>query len=77
MLKNMSIVDEDFRVYNFSLQIIPSPKPRSSKWISSSVPESGWTTPMAQLSSAAYHVSNLLSPVLFDVSFFLIEIVFF
>ncbi|XP_065226660.1 fatty acid synthase-like [Planococcus citri] len=46
-------------------RIIPSPKPRSSKWISSSVPESGWSTPLAQLSSAAYHVSNLLSPVLF------------
>lgn len=46
-------------------RIIPSPKPRSSKWISSSVPESGWGSPLAQLSSAAYHVSNLLSPVLF------------
>lgn len=46
-------------------KIIPNPKQRSSKWISSSVPESAWNTPLAQLSSAAYHVNNLLSPVLF------------
>lgn len=45
--------------------IIPNPKPRSSKWISSSIPESAWNTPLAQHSSAAYHVNNLLSPVLF------------
>ncbi|KAG5885209.1 hypothetical protein JTB14_012232 [Gonioctena quinquepunctata] len=45
--------------------IIPNPKPRSPRWISSSIPESGWGTPMAQHSSAAYHVNNLLSPVLF------------
>jgi len=43
-------------------RIIPSPKPRSPRWISTSVPESGWNTPLAQFSSAAYHVSNLLSP---------------
>lgn len=46
-------------------EIIPNPKPRSSRWISSSIPESSWNTPVAQLSSAAYHVNNLLSPVLF------------
>ncbi|XP_060535886.1 fatty acid synthase [Cylas formicarius] len=45
--------------------IIPNPKPRSSRWISSSIPESAWGTPLAQQSSAAYHVNNLLSPVLF------------
>ncbi|KAK5643002.1 hypothetical protein RI129_009169 [Pyrocoelia pectoralis] len=45
--------------------IIPNPKPRTSRWISSSIPESAWSTPIAQLSSAAYHVNNLLSPVLF------------
>lgn len=46
-------------------RIIPNPKNRSSRWISSSIPESGWTAPMAQQSSAAYHVNNLLSQVLF------------
>lgn len=45
--------------------IIPNAKPRTSRWISSSIPESAWGTPLAQQSSAAYHVNNLLSPVLF------------
>lgn len=45
--------------------IIPSPKPRSPRWISSSIPESGWGSSLAQYSSSAYHVNNLLSPVLF------------
>lgn len=45
--------------------IIPNPKPRTPRWISSSIPESAWGTPLAQQSSAAYHVNNLLSPVLF------------
>lgn len=46
-------------------RIIPNPKNRTSRWVSSSIPESGWNTPIAQQSSAAYHVNNLLSPVLF------------
>ncbi|KAJ3657155.1 hypothetical protein Zmor_016179 [Zophobas morio] len=46
-------------------QIIPFPKPRTSKWISSSIPESKWTTTLAQYSSPDYHVENFLSPVLF------------
>lgn len=46
-------------------RIIPSPKNRTSRWLSSSIPESSWDTPIAQQSSAAYHVNNLLSPVLF------------
>lgn len=46
-------------------EIIPNPKPRSPRWISSSIPESAWGTPLAQQSSSAYHVNNLLSPVLF------------
>lgn len=46
-------------------EIIPNPKPRSTRWVSSSIPENAWNTPLAQMSSAAYHVNNLLSPVLF------------
>ncbi|XP_067015128.2 fatty acid synthase isoform X2 [Anabrus simplex] len=46
--------------------VIPNPKPRSEKWISSSVPEAEWDTPAAKLSSAEYHVNNLLKPVLFE-----------
>ncbi|XP_039303879.1 fatty acid synthase [Solenopsis invicta] len=47
-------------------KIIPNPKQRSTRWISSSIPESAWGTPLAQFSSSAYHVNNLLSPVLFQ-----------
>lgn len=46
-------------------RIIPNPKNRTSRWVSSSIPESAWSSPMAQQSSPAYHVNNLLSPVLF------------
>uniref|UniRef100_W4VRN6 Fatty acid synthase n=1 Tax=Corethrella appendiculata TaxID=1370023 RepID=W4VRN6_9DIPT len=46
-------------------KIIPTPKNRTKRWISTSIPESSWDTPIAQQSSAAYHVNNLLSPVLF------------
>ncbi|XP_013390789.1 fatty acid synthase isoform X1 [Lingula anatina] len=47
-------------------KVIKTPKPRSSKWISSSIPESKWTSSLAQMSSADYHVNNLVSPVLFQ-----------
>ncbi|VVC29836.1 Hypothetical protein CINCED_3A014905 [Cinara cedri] len=46
-------------------RILPNPKPRTSRWISSSIPEEKWNTPLAQMSSTAYHVNNLLAPVLF------------
>lgn len=45
--------------------MIPTPKPRTSRWVSSSIPEESWGSELAQLSSAAYHVNNLVSPVLF------------
>jgi len=47
-------------------EIIPNPKQRSAKWISTSIPETAWNSPLAQFSSSAYHVNNLLSPVLFQ-----------
>ena len=40
-------------------------KPRSSRWVSSSVPESRWNEELAKYSSPDYFVNNLLSPVLF------------
>ncbi|XP_022181593.1 fatty acid synthase-like [Myzus persicae] len=46
--------------------IISNPKMRSTKWISTSIPESRWHEPLAQFSSVAYHVNNLVSPVLFN-----------
>jgi len=46
--------------------IVPKPKQRSTKWISSSVPEAAWNSPLAQFCSPEYHVNNMLSPVLFQ-----------
>ncbi|XP_050463287.1 fatty acid synthase-like isoform X2 [Cataglyphis hispanica] len=45
--------------------IIPKPKQRSDKWISSSIPETAWNSSLAQFSSSEYFVNNMLSPVLF------------
>ncbi|GFO05603.1 fatty acid synthase-like [Plakobranchus ocellatus] len=41
------------------------PKPRSKRWISTSIPEHRWDEPLAQNAGANYHVNNMLSPVLF------------
>ncbi|XP_025265005.1 fatty acid synthase-like [Camponotus floridanus] len=46
--------------------IVPKPKKRSTRWISSSVPEVAWDSPLAQFCSPEYHVNNMLSPVLFQ-----------
>lgn len=52
--------------YQKSLEeIIPEPKSRTSRWLSTSIPESNWLTPLGQQCSAAYYANNLLSPVLF------------
>ncbi|GAB6033131.1 hypothetical protein CHUAL_012740 [Chamberlinius hualienensis] len=45
--------------------LVPNPKPRTSRWISSSILESQWNSPLAATSSAEYHVNNLVSPVFF------------
>lgn len=45
--------------------VLTAPKPRSSKWISTSVPESDWEQEKARNASAEYFVNNLVSPVLF------------
>ncbi|XP_076226839.1 fatty acid synthase [Nomia melanderi] len=46
-------------------KVIPDPKPRSPKWLSTSVARSQWCSPEAQFSSAEYHTNNLLNSVLF------------
>lgn len=53
-------------------QIIPNPKKRSGKWLSSSVPKSRWDSPESQYCSALYHTNNLLSQVLFEETFALL-----
>ncbi|CAO1403431.1 unnamed protein product [Diamesa serratosioi] len=47
-------------------EVIKSPKKRSAKWLSSSVPKQTWDQESCQYSSAQYHTNNLLSPVLFE-----------
>lgn len=54
-------------VLDFVRQILSDPKPRSSRWLSTCIPEESWNSPIAKMSSIAYHVKNLLSPVLFHV----------
>lgn len=46
-------------------KVMPEPRKRTARWVSSSIPQSRWEEPLAQLCSAEYHVNNLLSPVLF------------
>lgn len=47
-------------------QVLTHPKPRSQKWISTSVPEWLWeTSPISQNCSANYWVNNVTAPVLF------------
>lgn len=46
-------------------KVIPRALPRSSRWVSTSVPESESASPEASKASAQYLVNNLLSPVLF------------
>lgn len=48
------------------MQVITEPRPRTARWVSSSIPESHWGDQLAKFSSAEYHVNNLLSPVLFQ-----------
>jgi fatty acid synthase, animal type len=45
--------------------VVPEPKPRSLKWISSSIPETQWDEDLALHCSADYHTNNACSPVLF------------
>ncbi|XP_049273337.1 fatty acid synthase-like [Rhipicephalus sanguineus] len=46
-------------------KIIPQPKARSRRWISTSAPENRWEEPGARLCSAEYHTNNFTNPVLF------------
>lgn len=46
-------------------QVIPQPKCRSSKWISTSLARAEWTSERAKTASPEYFVNNLMNPVLF------------
>lgn len=47
-------------------QVIRDPQPRSSRWLSTSIPETQWQESLARTFSAEYNVNNLVSPVLFQ-----------
>ncbi|KAJ0172970.1 hypothetical protein K1T71_011146 [Dendrolimus kikuchii] len=47
-------------------EVIKTPRLRSERWVSTSVPSNKWQQQSAQYSSAEYHTNNLLSPVLFE-----------
>ncbi|KAE8737255.1 hypothetical protein FOCC_FOCC017286, partial [Frankliniella occidentalis] len=47
-------------------EVIPNPKPRSSKWITTSVPVDKRDSDLAKFCSAEYQTNNLLSSVLFE-----------
>lgn len=47
-------------------QVILNPKPRSKRWISTSVPQSQQDSDLAKTASPDYHVNNMVSPVLFQ-----------
>nr|XP_029497666.1 fatty acid synthase-like [Oncorhynchus nerka] len=47
-------------------RVIKEPKQRSARWISTSIPQKDWNSPLALYSSAEYHCNNLVSPVLFQ-----------
>uniref|UniRef100_A0A7E4UMS9 Fatty acid synthase n=1 Tax=Panagrellus redivivus TaxID=6233 RepID=A0A7E4UMS9_PANRE len=58
----LTIKDE---MLNAMRAIVPDPKPRSSKWLSTSIPKEQWEDELALYCSADYHVNNACSPVLF------------
>lgn len=47
-------------------KVIREPKPRSARWLSTSIPEAQWQGSLARTFSAEYNVNNLVSPVLFQ-----------
>ncbi|XP_047538559.1 fatty acid synthase-like [Vanessa atalanta] len=47
-------------------EVIPTPKLRSERWLSTSIQQDLWEHSKAKTSSAEYHSNTLLSPVLFE-----------
>ncbi|XP_041973302.1 fatty acid synthase-like isoform X2 [Aricia agestis] len=60
------IANAGHALLKFMEEIVPNPKPRSSRWLSTSVPQAQWDEPKAKYCSADYFTNNLLSPVLFE-----------
>ncbi|KAJ8713070.1 hypothetical protein PYW08_008374 [Mythimna loreyi] len=60
------IADAGPLLLKYLSEVIKDPKPRSERWVSTSVPEEKWNDPIAKFCSAEYQTNNLLSPVLFE-----------
>ncbi|XP_047362256.1 fatty acid synthase-like [Vespa velutina] len=60
------------KLFVYLKKVIPAAKPRSNKWLSTSVPRKAWSTSVAKFSSAEYHTNNMLKPVLFEETLALI-----
>ena len=52
-------------IFDCVFQLI-MPKPRTQRWISTSIPEDKWGSDLSRHCSAEYLVNNLTSPVLFQ-----------
>ncbi|KAJ8950730.1 hypothetical protein NQ318_011221 [Aromia moschata] len=53
-------------LYEFAKGVLPDPKPRTSRWVSTSVPEHSKHATWANYNSAEYHRNNFCKPVLFN-----------
>lgn len=60
------------KLFAYLKNVITVAKPRSKKWLSTSVPRNEWSTSAAKLSSAEYHTNNIVKPVLFEETLALI-----
>uniref|UniRef100_A0A023GNU9 Putative animal-type fatty acid synthase n=1 Tax=Amblyomma triste TaxID=251400 RepID=A0A023GNU9_AMBTT len=61
--QHMQVIAPAFR--NAVQEVVPDPRPRSKRWVSSCFPENRWLEPGAQCCSVDYLVQNLVAPVLF------------
>ncbi|PZC83614.1 hypothetical protein B5X24_HaOG207597 [Helicoverpa armigera] len=60
------IADAGPGLLKYLKEVIKTPRERSKRWVSTSVPEDRWEESLAKYSSAEYHTNNLLNPVLFE-----------
>ncbi|CAG4933551.1 unnamed protein product [Colias eurytheme] len=60
------IADAGPGLLKYLSEVIKTPRLRSKRWVSTSIPEERWNEPLAKYSSAEYHTNNLLNPVLFE-----------
>ncbi|XP_038216586.1 fatty acid synthase-like [Zerene cesonia] len=60
------IADAGPGLLKYLSEVIKTPRLRTERWVSTSIPEERWGEPLAKYSSAEYHTNNLLNPVLFE-----------